>query len=195
MFCFSYWYVSFAGESIYNCCQTPGVPLCLPSRLPSFYPQPGVRLDGNAAYNGLRVNHLQVSPDKSQYVCCAASKSQQQLWGCAESGLWHSECWPTWEAVCWGAYLNTTIWNASVALKALVCVSNGHSSNAKNRAKFTGCTNGLTSVEFAHNLGLMCDVLSELKDLSKQSGGKREGKKEKWRKRRRKKRSKGLEKK
>lgn len=39
--------------------------------------------------------------------------------------------------------------------------------DAKNRAKFTECTNGLTSVEFAHNLGLMCDVLSELKDLSK----------------------------
>lgn len=26
-----------------------------------------------------------------------------------------------------GAYLNATIWNASVALKALVCISNGHS--------------------------------------------------------------------
>lgn len=39
--------------------------------------------------------------------------------------------------------------------------------DSKNRAKFTGCTNGLTSVEFTHNLGLMCDVLSELKDLSK----------------------------
>lgn len=100
---------------------------CLPSLLPCFYPQPGVRLGGNAAYNGPRVNHLQVSPDKSQYVCCTPSKSQQQLWGCAESGLWHSEHWPRWEAVYWGAYLNTTIWNASVALKVLVCVSNGHS--------------------------------------------------------------------
>lgn len=150
-----------------------------PLSCPAFTPQPEVRLGGNATYNGPRVNHLQVSSDKSQRVCCAPSKSQQQLWGCAESGLWHSQCWPRWEAVCWGAYLNTTIWNASVALKALVCVSNGHSLNAKNRAKFTGCTNGLTSVEFAHNLGLMCDVLSELKDLSKQSGRKRRKKKKK----------------
>lgn len=31
-----------------------------------------------------------------------------------------------------GAYLNTTIWSASVALKALDCVSNRHSLNAKN---------------------------------------------------------------
>lgn len=121
--------------------------------------------------------------DKSQSVCHAPSKSQQQLWGCAESGLWHSECWPRWEAARRGAYLNTTIWNASVALKALVCVSNGHSLNAKIRAKFTGCTNGLTSVEFAHNLGLMCDGLSELKDLSKQSGRRRRRREKKtWRK-------------
>lgn len=127
LFFFSYWCVSFTEENIYNCCQTPSVPLCLPSLLPCFYPQPGVHLGGKAAYNGPRVNHLQVSPDKSQYVCCAPSKSQQQLWGCAESSLWHSEHWPRWEAVCWGAYLNSTIWSASVALKALVCVSNGHS--------------------------------------------------------------------
>ena len=55
-------------------------------------------LGGNVAYNGPRVNHLQVSPDKSQCVCCAPSKSQQQLWGCAKGGLWHSERWPRWEA-------------------------------------------------------------------------------------------------
>lgn len=84
-------------------------------------------LGGNVAYNGPKVNHLQVSPDKSQCVCCAPSKSQQQLWGCAEGGLWHSERWPRWEAMCCGGYLNTTIWSASVALKALVWVSNGHS--------------------------------------------------------------------
>lgn len=60
--------------------------------------------------------------------------------------------------------------------------------DAKKRAKFAGWTNGLTSVEFAHNLGLMCDVLSELKELSKQSGQKRRSKKKKWRKRRRKRR-------
>lgn len=61
--------------------------------------------------------------------------------------------------------------------------------DAKKRAKFAGWTNGLTSVEFAHNLGLMCDVLSELKELSKQSGRKRRRKKTRWRKRRRRKRS------
>lgn len=66
----------------------------------------------------------------------------------------------------------------SAAPKALVCVSSGLSLNAKTRAKLAGCTNGLTSVEFAHNLGLMCDVLSELKDLSKQSGRKRKGRAE-----------------
>lgn len=123
---FSYCCVSFAGENFYNCCQTPVVSLCLPSLLHCFYPQPGVHLGRNAAYNEPKVNHLQVCPDKSQFVCCAPSKSQQQLRGCAESGLWHSERWPGWEAVCWGVYLNTTIWNASVALKALVCISSGH---------------------------------------------------------------------
>lgn len=30
-------------------------------------------------------------------------------------------------------------------------------------------------MEFTHNLGLMCDVLSEPNDLSKQSGSKRGG--------------------
>ena len=61
--------------------------------------------------------------------------------------------------------------------------------DAKKRAKFAGWTNGLTSVEFAHNLGLMCDVLSELKGLSKHSGRKRRSKKKEWRERRRRKRS------
>lgn len=97
------------------------------SLLPCCYPQPGVCLGGNVAYNGPRVNHLQVSLDNSQCVCCTPSKSQQQLWGCAEGSLWHLERWPRWEAVCFGGYLNTTIWSASVALKALVWVSNGHS--------------------------------------------------------------------
>lgn len=60
--------------------------------------------------------------------------------------------------------------------------------DAKKRAKFSGWTNGLTSVEFAHNLGLMCDVLSELKGLAKHSERKRRKKKE-WRKRRRRKRN------
>ena len=90
------------------------------SLLPCCYPQPGVCLGGNVAYNGPRVNHLQVSLDNSQCVCCTPSKSQQQLWGCAEGSLWHLERWPRWEAVCFGGYLNTTIWSASVALKALV---------------------------------------------------------------------------
>lgn len=31
-------------------------------------------LGGNVAYNGPKVNHLQVSPDKSQCVCCAPSR-------------------------------------------------------------------------------------------------------------------------
>lgn len=114
-------------ENIFGCCQTPDIPLRLSSLLPCFYPQPRVRLGGNAVFNGPRVNHLQVSPDKSQYVCRSPSKSQQQLWGCAESGLWHLEPWPRWEVVCWRAYPHTTIWNASAALKALVCISNGHS--------------------------------------------------------------------
>lgn len=60
--------------------------------------------------------------------------------------------------------------------------------DAKKRAKFSGWTNGLTSVEFAHNLGLMCDVLSELKGLAKHSERGREGK-ERVRKRRRRKRN------
>lgn len=78
--------------------------LSLPSLLlPGFYPQPRVHLGGSAPYNEPRVNHLQVSPDKSQCVCCAPSKSQQQLQGCAHSGLWHSECWSRWEAMCWGS--------------------------------------------------------------------------------------------
>lgn len=73
-------------------------------------------------------------------------------------------------------WLNTTIWNASVALKVLVWDCNGHSLEMpKTEPKFTGRTNALTSMEFTHNLGLMCDVLSEPNDLSKQSGSKRKG--------------------
>ncbi|ELW70779.1 Proteasome subunit alpha type-1 [Tupaia chinensis] len=86
----------------------------------------GVHLGGNTAHNGPRVNHLQVSPDKSQYVCCAPSKSQQQLQGCAERPIAFRTQAQMGGSVP-GVYLHTTIWNASVAPKALVCVSHGHS--------------------------------------------------------------------
>lgn len=138
-------------------------------------------LGGNVAYNGPKVNHLQVSPDKSQCVCCAPSKSQQQLCskGYPQGGLWHSERWPRWEAMCWEAL------SEHHHLECLHCPEGTCLSlqwtqlrDAKKRAKFSGWLNGLTSeVEFAHNLGLMCDVLSELKGLAKHSERKRRKKK------------------